>query len=51
MPGLDKAMLDFELALLSGDISNSTFQNVQNGNVSSMATYQSQHCSSGSRNR
>lgn len=38
---LDKAMLDFELALLSGDISNSTFQNVQNGNVASMNTYQS----------
>ena len=38
---LDKAMLDFELALLSGDISNSAFQNVQNGKVSSVATYQS----------
>lgn len=38
---LDKAMLDFELALLSGDISNSTFQNVQNGNVASVNTYQS----------
>ena len=38
---LDKAMLDFELALLSGDISNSTFQNVQNGNVASLNTYQS----------
>lgn len=38
---LDKAMLDFELALLSGDISNSAFQNVQNGNVSSLNTYQS----------
>ena len=38
---LDKAMLDFELALLSGDISNSTFQNVQNGNVASINTYQS----------
>ena len=37
----DKAMLDFELALLSGDISNSTFQNVQNGNVASINTYQS----------
>lgn len=37
---LDKAMLDFELALLSGDISNSTFQNVQNGNVASINTYQ-----------
>ena len=35
---LDKAMLDFEL---SGDISNSTFQNVQNGNVASINTYQS----------
>ena len=38
---LDKALLDFELALLSGDISNSTFQNVQNGNVASINTYQS----------
>lgn len=38
---LDKAMLDFELALLSGGISNSTFQNVQNGNVASINTYQS----------
>lgn len=38
---LDKAMLDFELALLSGDISNSAFQNVQNGNVSSLNAYQS----------
>ena len=38
---LDKAMLDFELALLSGDISNSAFKNVQNGNVSSLNTYQS----------
>ena len=38
---LDKAMLDFELALLSGNISNSTFQNVQNGNVASINTYQS----------
>ena len=38
---LDKAMLDFELALLSGDISNSAFLNVQNGNVSSLNTYQS----------
>ena len=38
---LDKAMLDFELALLSGNISNTTFQNVQNGNVSSVGTYQS----------
>ena len=38
---LDKAMLDFELALLSGDISNSAFQNVQNGNVASINTYQS----------
>ena len=38
---LDKAMLDFELALLSGDISNSAFQNVQNGNVASVAAYQS----------
>ena len=38
---LDKAMLDFELALLSGEISNSAFQNVQNGSVSSLNTYQS----------
>ena len=38
---LDKAMLDFELARLAGDISNSAFQNVQNGNVASLNTYQS----------
>ena len=38
---LDKAMLDFELALLSGDISNSAFQNVQSGKVASINTYQS----------
>lgn len=38
---LDKAMLDFELALLSGDISNSAYQNVQSGNVASVSTYQS----------
>ena len=38
---LDKAMLDFELALLSGNISKSTFQNVQNGKVASINTYQS----------
>ena len=38
---LDKAMLAFELALLSGDISNSTFQNVQNGNIASINIYQS----------
>ena len=38
---LDKAMLDFELALLSGNISNSPFQNVQNGNVASINSYQS----------
>ena len=37
---LDEEMLSFELALLSGDISNSTFQNVQNGNISSINTYQ-----------
>ncbi len=38
---LDKAMLDFELSLLSGDISNTTYNNVQSGNVASVATYQS----------
>ena len=38
---LDKAMLDFELALLSGDISNSAFQNVQTGQIASVGTYQS----------
>ena len=39
---LDKAMLDFELSLLSGDISNTAYNNVQSGNVSSVAAYQSQ---------
>ena len=39
---LDKAMLDFELALLSGDISNTAYTNVQNwSDVSSVGTYQS----------
>ena len=38
---LDKAMLDFELSLLSGDISNTAYNNVQSGNVASVATYQS----------
>lgn len=38
---LDKAMLDFELALLSGEISNSAYNNVQTGQVSSVGTYQS----------
>ena len=38
---LDKAMLDFELALLSGDISSSVYNNVQTGQVSSVAAYQS----------
>ena len=38
---LDKAMLDFELALLSGDISNSAYNNVQTGQVASVGTYQS----------
>ncbi len=38
---LDKAMLDFELSLLSGDISNTAYNNVQSGQVSSVASYQS----------
>ena len=38
---LDKAMLDFELALLSGDISNTAYNNVQTGQVASVGTYQS----------
>ena len=38
---LDKAMLDFELALLSGDISNSAYTNVQTGQIASVGTYQS----------
>ncbi len=38
---LDKARLQFELAMLGKDITNSVSNNVQNGNVSSMATYQS----------
>lgn len=38
---LDKAMLDFELALLSGDISNTVYTNVQTGQIASVGTYQS----------
>ena len=38
---LDKAMLDFELALLSGDISNTAYTNVQSGQIASIGTYQS----------
>lgn len=38
---LDKAMLDFELALLSGDISNTAYTNVQTGQIASVGTYQS----------
>ena len=38
---LDKAMLDFELALLSGDISNAAYTNVQTGQIASVGTYQS----------
>ena len=38
---LDKAMLDFELALLSGDISNTAYTNVQTGQIASLGTYQS----------
>ena len=37
----DKAMLDFELALLSGDISNTAYTNVQTGQIASVGTYQS----------
>ena len=39
---LDDARLKFELAMLSKDVSNSVYNNVQNGNISSMATYQSE---------
>lgn len=38
---LDAAILAFELALLSGDISSSVINNVQTGNISSVSTYQS----------
>ena len=38
---LDKAMLTFELAMLGKDVSNSVYNNVQSGNISSMAAYQS----------
>ena len=38
---LDEARLQFELAMLGKDITNSVYNNVQSGNVSSMATYQS----------
>ena len=34
-------MLDFELALLSGDISNTAYTNVQTGQIASVGTYQS----------
>lgn len=39
---LDDAMLKFELALLSGEISNTAYSHVQNGQISSVAGYQSQ---------
>lgn len=38
---LDAAILEFEKAILAGDISNGVINNVQNGNVASVATYQS----------
>ena len=38
---LDDARLKFELAMLGKDVSESVYNNVQNGNISSMATYQS----------
>lgn len=37
---LDKAMLTFELAMLGKDVSNSVYNNVQSGNISSMTAYQ-----------
>lgn len=38
---IDAAFLAFELAVLSGTISGGVFQNVQNGNISTIAQYQS----------
>ena len=39
---LESSLLDFELQILSGNVSNSVINNVQNGKVSSVSTYQSQ---------
>ena len=39
---LEASLLDFELQILSGNVSNSVINNVQNGKVSSVSTYQSQ---------
>ena len=38
---LDEARLQFELAMLGKDITSSVYNNVQSGNISSMAAYQS----------
>lgn len=38
---LDAALLDFELQILSGNVSSSVVNNVQNGNISSVSVYQS----------
>lgn len=38
---LDDARLDFELDMLAEGVSDSVYDNVQNGNISSMDTYQS----------
>ena len=39
---LESSLLDFELQILSGNVSNSVINNVQSGKVSSVSTYQSQ---------
>lgn len=39
---MESSLLDFELQILSGNVSNSVINNVQNGKVSSVSTYQSQ---------
>lgn len=41
MDALDSAMLDFELQILSGNISDSVINNVQGGKTSSISAYQS----------
>lgn len=39
---LEASLLEFELQILSGNLSNSVINNVQNGRVSSVSSYQSQ---------
>ena len=39
---LEASLLEFELQILNGNLSNSVINNVQNGRVSSVSSYQSQ---------